>query len=171
MRIMCVRGIYRNDLYTDSRAQKRHRFWNKINIPLLSVELPGPIQGHVRQVGNNSSNSKSSNGSETHQPAPAILSQRLVSFRKWLKNDAHVKIHSSICIVTGEATDGTKNASTLLYGPSSPVTSSLSSSLDSVSGCNSNGGGSGGGSSSSDSAAATWSNRSRRCGMINPEED
>jgi len=38
------------------------------------------------------------------------LSKRLINFRKWCTNEAKIKIHPSICIVNGEATDGTKNA-------------------------------------------------------------
>eukprot|EP00560_Eucampia_antarctica_P006088 CAMPEP_0197823892 /NCGR_PEP_ID=MMETSP1437-20131217/1206_1 /TAXON_ID=49252 ORGANISM="Eucampia antarctica, Strain CCMP1452" /NCGR_SAMPLE_ID=MMETSP1437 /ASSEMBLY_ACC=CAM_ASM_001096 /LENGTH=1144 /DNA_ID=CAMNT_0043423285 /DNA_START=99 /DNA_END=3534 /DNA_ORIENTATION=- len=49
------------------------------------------------------------------------LSSRLLGFREWL--DCHgCKIHSSVCIVNGEATDGTKNAPVLIFGP--PPTSS-----------------------------------------------
>ena len=52
------------------------------------------------------------------------LGSRLVSFRKWLTSEANCTIHPSICIVNGEATDGTKNAPVLLFGP--PPGSSVS---------------------------------------------
>ena len=45
------------------------------------------------------------------------LSKRLVAFREWLANVAKVTVHPSLCIVNGEATDGTKNAPVLLFGP------------------------------------------------------
>lgn len=45
------------------------------------------------------------------------LSKRLVDFRRWCNEDAKIKIHPSICIVNGEATDGTKNAPVVEFGP------------------------------------------------------
>mmetsp|Transcript_12735 Transcript_12735/g.18725 ORF Transcript_12735/g.18725 Transcript_12735/m.18725 type:complete len:1242 (-) Transcript_12735:1484-5209(-) len=45
------------------------------------------------------------------------LSKRLISFREWLEKDGSIKIHPSLCLVNGEATDGTKNAPVLVYGP------------------------------------------------------
>ncbi|KAL3910259.1 MAG: hypothetical protein SGILL_007762, partial [Bacillariaceae sp.] len=47
--------------------------------------------------------------------AADALSKRLIEFRKWCTNDAHIKIHPAICVVNGEATDGTKNAPVLAY--------------------------------------------------------
>lgn len=44
------------------------------------------------------------------------LSARLVSFRKWVQN-AGCKVHGGVCIVNGEATDGTRNAPVLVLGP------------------------------------------------------
>ena len=46
----------------------------------------------------------------------AALSSRLASFRSWLLNEAGCSVHPSVCIVNGEATDGTKNAPVLTYG-------------------------------------------------------
>lgn len=45
------------------------------------------------------------------------LSNRLLSFRRWATEEAKIEIHPSICIVNGEATDGTKNAPVLAFGP------------------------------------------------------
>eukprot|EP00526_Cylindrotheca_closterium_P003498 CAMPEP_0113607106 /NCGR_PEP_ID=MMETSP0017_2-20120614/3207_1 /TAXON_ID=2856 /ORGANISM="Cylindrotheca closterium" /LENGTH=1280 /DNA_ID=CAMNT_0000515687 /DNA_START=340 /DNA_END=4180 /DNA_ORIENTATION=- /assembly_acc=CAM_ASM_000147 len=45
------------------------------------------------------------------------LSSRLISFRKWVVEDAKMTVHPSVCIVNGEATDGTKHAPVLLFGP------------------------------------------------------
>lgn len=42
------------------------------------------------------------------------LSSRLAQFRKWLSVEANVQVHPAICIVNGEATDGTKNAPVLV---------------------------------------------------------
>jgi len=55
------------------------------------------------------------------------LGSRLVSFRKWLAKDAKCRVHPNVCIVNGEATDGTKNAPVLLFGPSSAQSSSAAS--------------------------------------------
>mmetsp|Transcript_20984 Transcript_20984/g.31871 ORF Transcript_20984/g.31871 Transcript_20984/m.31871 type:complete len:1279 (+) Transcript_20984:481-4317(+) len=44
------------------------------------------------------------------------LSQRLVSFRKWVQG-AGCTVHPAVCIVNGEATDGTRNAPVLILGP------------------------------------------------------
>eukprot|EP00551_Chaetoceros_affinis_P010556 CAMPEP_0203667966 /NCGR_PEP_ID=MMETSP0090-20130426/4693_1 /ASSEMBLY_ACC=CAM_ASM_001088 /TAXON_ID=426623 /ORGANISM="Chaetoceros affinis, Strain CCMP159" /LENGTH=1087 /DNA_ID=CAMNT_0050532271 /DNA_START=360 /DNA_END=3624 /DNA_ORIENTATION=- len=53
------------------------------------------------------------------------LSARLVSFRQWL-HEAGCKVHPAVCIVNGEATDGTKNAPVLLLDTSSSNNSSNS---------------------------------------------
>lgn len=42
------------------------------------------------------------------------LGQRLVTFRKWLSTEARAKVHPAMCIVNGEATDGTRNAPVLV---------------------------------------------------------
>lgn len=47
----------------------------------------------------------------------AALSARLAFFREWLSNEAKVIAHPSVSIVNGEATDGTKNAPVLVFGP------------------------------------------------------
>ena len=47
--------------------------------------------------------------------ATEALSERLSHFRKWLTSDANVTIHPAVCIVNGEATDGTKNAPLLAF--------------------------------------------------------
>jgi RNA recognition motif-containing protein len=53
---------------------------------------------------------------ESGVDAVGALSARLVAFRKWLTN-AGVSVHPAICIVNGEATDGTRNAPVLVFGP------------------------------------------------------
>ena len=45
------------------------------------------------------------------------LSSRLATFREWLDDEAKVTIHPYLCVVNGEASDGTKNAPMLSYGP------------------------------------------------------
>merc|ERR1740130_1232527 len=40
-----------------------------------------------------------------------------MDFRRWCTDEARIKIHPSICIVNGEATDGTKNAPVLVFAP------------------------------------------------------
>ena len=47
--------------------------------------------------------------------AAQSLTKRLVNFRKWLTADAKAVVHPAVCIVNGEATDGTKNAPVLVY--------------------------------------------------------
>ena len=59
----------------------------------------------------------SGDGNQQQGGGVEALSKRLVSFRKWCENDAKIKIHPSICIVNGEATDGTKNAPVITFGP------------------------------------------------------
>jgi len=55
------------------------------------------------------------------------LTLRLKLFREWIQK-AGCDVHSSVCIVNGEATDGTKNAPVLILGSSSGVNSKTSSS-------------------------------------------
>lgn len=43
------------------------------------------------------------------------LSTRLQTFRKWLTSEAKATVHSAICVVNGEATDGTRNAPVLVF--------------------------------------------------------
>jgi RNA recognition motif-containing protein len=43
------------------------------------------------------------------------LKSRLVRFRKWAAKDAKISVHSAMCVVNGEATDGTRNAPVLLF--------------------------------------------------------
>ena len=45
--------------------------------------------------------------------AAAHLSGRLATFRTWLEKDAAVVVHPAVCVVNGEATDGTRNAPVL----------------------------------------------------------
>jgi RNA recognition motif-containing protein len=47
--------------------------------------------------------------------AAKALSQRLVAFRQWLTEEAKAEVHPAVCIVNGEATDGTKNAPVLVF--------------------------------------------------------
>jgi RNA recognition motif-containing protein len=47
--------------------------------------------------------------------ATKMLSDRLTTFRKWLIDEAKASVHPGICIVNGEATDGTKNAPVLVF--------------------------------------------------------
>lgn len=54
-----------------------------------------------------------SSGDDT-QTAVSALSNRLTTFRKWLVDDAKVDVSSAVCIVNGEASDGTKNAPVLI---------------------------------------------------------
>jgi hypothetical protein len=58
------------------------------------------------------------------------LSSRLTSFREWLDDEAKVIIHSYLCVVNGEATDGTKNAPILSYGPPPGVNSANANSAE-----------------------------------------
>jgi hypothetical protein len=58
------------------------------------------------------------------------LTDRLISFRKWIQN-AGCQVHPAICIVNGEATDGTKNAPVLVLGPP-PSMSTSSSAISSA---------------------------------------
>mmetsp|Transcript_15992 Transcript_15992/g.34806 ORF Transcript_15992/g.34806 Transcript_15992/m.34806 type:complete len:1185 (-) Transcript_15992:250-3804(-) len=48
--------------------------------------------------------------------APA-LKGRLVRFRKWATKKAGITVHSAVCVVNGEATDGQRNAPVLIFEP------------------------------------------------------
>lgn len=63
---------------------------------------------------------------DSREDAVQALSARLLAFRKWLSEEANVKVHSAICVVNGEATDGTKNAPVLIFGPPSSTTNGSS---------------------------------------------
>jgi SET domain len=87
-----------------------------------------------------SSSSKSSNGSgsgdnmtgeisslsASNKNAVKSLSKRLTTFRKWLTSDANVSIHPAVCMVNGEATDGTRNAPVLVVEKSGGTVESSS---------------------------------------------
>merc|ERR1711957_1059653 len=75
----------------------------------------------MHQNNNNSSNNDNNNDKKkkknnNHENGGGIesLSQRLSSFRKWLSDHGCI-VHPSVCIVNGEATDGTKNAPVLIF--------------------------------------------------------
>jgi len=51
---------------------------------------------------------------EARLDAVGSLSKRLIEFRRWLSTEAQATIHPSLCIVNGEATDGTRNAPVLV---------------------------------------------------------
>lgn len=79
------------------------------------------------------------------------LQGRLTRLRKWATKQAGITIHGAICIVNGEATDGTRNAPVLLYGPPQPAPGSSE----------------GNGSQGSSGGSAT----ELRCGVIDEEAD
>lgn len=67
---------------------------------------------------------------EANSKATDALSNRLLTFRDWLSEEAGITVHPSICIVNGEATDGTKNAPVLAFGPPPGIQSTLKKSGD-----------------------------------------
>jgi RNA recognition motif-containing protein len=69
--------------------------------------------------------SDAENNPNSSAAAIKALSRRLQSFRRWLSEEAHAEIHPAICVVNGEATDGTKNAPVLILEkhPSQEVSS------------------------------------------------
>lgn len=81
------------------------------------------------------------------------LKYRLVRFRKWATKQAGITAHGAICIVNGEATDGTRNAPILTYEAPKPVPGS---------GGDGSAGGSGGGSNPPSEV---------RCGAIDNQSD
>jgi len=89
----------------------------------------------------------------------ACLSKRLATFRKWLTCEANFSVHSSISIVNGEATDGTKNAPVLLYGRGRESFSNNTSSTSSSS------------SAGAPNNANASSSSGTRCGIIDTEEE
>lgn len=104
---------------------------------------------------------------EVNKVASKVLEDRLVAFRRWLEVGG-CKMHSSVCIVNGEVTDGTKNAPLLSFGPpiasSSDTTrsSSRNSSSDATSSSSSN-------SNTSGNSNKTTSPSEGRCGMIDSD--
>jgi len=86
-------------------------------------------------------------GSSEEGGGSGALASRLVAFRKWLSDDALIKVHPSICVVNGEATDGTKNAPVLTFGPP-PLASS-----------------------SQNGAGSVGAAGSGRCGMVDDDSD
>mmetsp|Transcript_12256 Transcript_12256/g.25890 ORF Transcript_12256/g.25890 Transcript_12256/m.25890 type:complete len:1191 (-) Transcript_12256:213-3785(-) len=81
------------------------------------------------------------------------LKGRLTRFRKWATKQAGITAHGAICIVNGEATDGTRNAPILTYEAPKPVPGS-------------EGGGSGGASAPGANAPSEV-----RCGAIDSQPD
>ena len=47
----------------------------------------------------------------------ASLKARLIKFRKWSTKQAGITIHGALCLVNGEATDGSRNAPILTFEP------------------------------------------------------
>ena len=85
-----------------------------------------------RRSTSNSSGFEASDDAQNHHTYEEImgeegghqaLSSRLVSFRKWVQH-AGCKVHPAVCIVNGEATDGTRNAPVLILGPPPSLNSS-----------------------------------------------
>ena len=48
------------------------------------------------------------------------LKTRLIKFRKWSTKEANITVHGAVCIVNGEATDGTRNAPVLVFDTNHP---------------------------------------------------
>lgn len=80
------------------------------------------------------------------------LSARLQAFRTWLTDEAHVTIHPSICLVNGEATDGTKNAPVLVLEKSNTSSAKNGNNNNVSTGINNTG--------SSVLSKASWGNKS-----------
>lgn len=54
-------------------------------------------------------------GDDNKTNGVTALASRLELFRKWLAEEAKVVVHPSLCVVNGEATDGTKNAPVMVF--------------------------------------------------------
>ena len=88
------------------------------------------------QASAGSTNSLTASPASVEKIAIRSLSARLQNFRSWLTDEANVTLHSSICLVNGEATDGTKNAPVLILEKSttsSSITKNNNSSNNTVS--------------------------------------
>lgn len=68
-------------------------------------------------------------GLNDHSSPEKSLSQRLATFRKWLSKEARAKVHSAVCIVNGEATDGTRNAPVLILDRNANVDSAANGAM------------------------------------------
>ena len=75
-----------------------------------------------RNEAEDNGNDSASDGPQTYESimgsgGASALTNRLIDFRKWAKDEAQINVHPSVCIVNGEATDGTRNAPVLAFGP------------------------------------------------------
>eukprot|EP00574_Skeletonema_japonicum_P006626 CAMPEP_0201737788 /NCGR_PEP_ID=MMETSP0593-20130828/43296_1 /ASSEMBLY_ACC=CAM_ASM_000672 /TAXON_ID=267983 /ORGANISM="Skeletonema japonicum, Strain CCMP2506" /LENGTH=871 /DNA_ID=CAMNT_0048231839 /DNA_START=218 /DNA_END=2829 /DNA_ORIENTATION=- len=102
----------------------------------------------------------------------ASLKARLIKFRKWSTKQAGITIHGALCIVNGEATDGSRNAPILTFEPQPAAATPDGSSAGGAGGGGT--GGIGGGSAGGGSAASGGkgnNNKEARCGAIDEPVD
>ena len=102
----------------------------------------------------------------------ASLKARLIKFRKWSTKQAGITVHGALCVVNGEATDGTRNAPILTFEPQPAVATPDGSAAGGAGGGGS--GGVGGGTAAGGSAASGGkgnNNKEARCGAIDQPAD
>ena len=68
----------------------------------------------------------------SREEATQALTKRLTDFRAWCQEEAGITVHPSVCIVNGDATDGTKYAPVLTLGAPSPETEPRLGSIEGV---------------------------------------
>ncbi|KAL7555169.1 hypothetical protein ACHAWF_018782 [Thalassiosira exigua] len=106
--------------------------------------------------------------SEDHPPGGApSLKSRLVRFRRWATKSAGIAVHSALCVVNGEATDGTRNAPVLVFDPvprADPRTGA-------VQGGGGGGGGGGDGGGGGEGGGGSGPASEPRCGAVDLPSD
>jgi len=106
----------------------------------------------------------------------ASLKARLIKFRKWSTKQAGITIHGALCVVNGEATDGSRNAPILTFEPQPAAVTPDGSSAGGAGGGGGGGsGGIGGGTTGGGSGTASGgkgnNNKEARCGAIDQPAD
>jgi RNA recognition motif-containing protein len=123
---------------------------NESTAPTTYEEIMGISEIHAASAYTNSLTTPAT----VEKLAIQSLSARLQAFRTWLTDEANVTLHPSICLVNGEATDGTKNAPVLILEKSAKSSANAKSNSSSMVAIGSNGG------KSASLATTTWSNKS-----------
>ena len=91
----------------------------------------------------------------------ASLKARLIKFRKWATKQAGITIHGALCVVNGEATDGSRNAPILTFEPQPAAATPVGSSDGGAGGGGGGSGAVGGGTTGGGSATASGGKRNK----------
>lgn len=92
----------------------RHRRMGR-NDDTMAVSVGADDEGERGAVSYDEIIARGSSDQKNTTEAANALALRLQKFRQWLIEDAQATVHPAICIVNGEATDGTRNAPVLVF--------------------------------------------------------